>query len=184
MRRAIIAATAAAIRSRQRRRSHPVRCAVPGTGNGSAAFASETRKRRQCDDPSACSPRCGSAGEAPAARGRLAVRRYHESCLPLAGQAADRIQLAARTRAPPISRCGRLLLLRELRRAGPRLAPPVPCQECPGQAHCLASVGAAAASGVVLPLRLEYLIKIGTLGGWAASGSASRRSLSRSSRSA
>jgi uncharacterized membrane protein YbhN (UPF0104 family) len=38
-----------------------------------------------------------------------------------------------------------------------------PRQECPGQAHCLASVGAAAASGVVLPFRLDYLIKIGTL---------------------
>jgi Lysylphosphatidylglycerol synthase TM region len=38
-----------------------------------------------------------------------------------------------------------------------------PCDECPGQARCLASVGAAAASGVVLPFRLDYLIKIGTL---------------------
>lgn len=38
-----------------------------------------------------------------------------------------------------------------------------PRQECPGQANCLASVGAAAASGVVLPFRLDYLIKIGTL---------------------
>ena len=33
----------------------------------------------------------------------------------------------------------------------------------PGQARCLASVGAAAASGAVLPFRLDYLIKIGTL---------------------
>ena len=41
-----------------------------------------------------------------------------------------------------------------------RLFPP---NECPGQARCLASVGAAAASGVVLPFRLDYLIKIGTL---------------------
>lgn len=41
-----------------------------------------------------------------------------------------------------------------------RLFPP---DECPGQARCLASVGAAAASGVVLPFRLDYLIKIGTL---------------------
>ncbi len=38
-----------------------------------------------------------------------------------------------------------------------------PCDECPGQARCLASVGAAAASGIVLPFRLDYLIKIGTL---------------------
>jgi hypothetical protein len=38
-----------------------------------------------------------------------------------------------------------------------------PHGECPGQARCLASVGAAAASGVVLPFRLDYLVKIGTL---------------------
>jgi len=38
-----------------------------------------------------------------------------------------------------------------------------PRDECPGQARCLASVGAAAASGVVLPFRLDYLVKIGTL---------------------
>jgi uncharacterized membrane protein YbhN (UPF0104 family) len=38
-----------------------------------------------------------------------------------------------------------------------------PRDECPAQARCLASVGAAAASGVVLPFRLDYLIKIGTL---------------------
>jgi uncharacterized membrane protein YbhN (UPF0104 family) len=38
-----------------------------------------------------------------------------------------------------------------------------PHDECPGQARCLASVGAAAASGIVLPFRLDYLIKIGTL---------------------
>jgi lysylphosphatidylglycerol synthase-like protein len=38
-----------------------------------------------------------------------------------------------------------------------------PRSECPGQAGCLASVGAAAASGVVLPFRLDYLVKIGTL---------------------
>jgi Lysylphosphatidylglycerol synthase TM region len=41
-----------------------------------------------------------------------------------------------------------------------RLFPP---GECPGQAGCLASVGAAAAGGAVLPFRLDYLIKIGTL---------------------
>jgi uncharacterized membrane protein YbhN (UPF0104 family) len=38
-----------------------------------------------------------------------------------------------------------------------------PSDERPDQARCLASVGAAAASGVVLPFRLDYLIKIGTL---------------------
>ena len=38
-----------------------------------------------------------------------------------------------------------------------------PGEEQPSQARCLASVGAAAASGVVLPFRLDYLIKIGTL---------------------
>lgn len=41
-----------------------------------------------------------------------------------------------------------------------RLFPP---EECPGQARCLASVGAAAASGAVLPFRLDYLIKVGVL---------------------
>jgi hypothetical protein len=38
-----------------------------------------------------------------------------------------------------------------------------PREQRPGQAGCLASVGAAAASGVVLPFRLDYLIKVGTL---------------------
>jgi Lysylphosphatidylglycerol synthase TM region len=33
----------------------------------------------------------------------------------------------------------------------------------PGQAHFLASVGAAAASGAVLPFRLDYLVKVGVL---------------------
>jgi uncharacterized membrane protein YbhN (UPF0104 family) len=41
-----------------------------------------------------------------------------------------------------------------------RLFPP---EQQPDQARCLASVGAAAASGVVLPLRLDYLVKIGTI---------------------
>jgi uncharacterized membrane protein YbhN (UPF0104 family) len=45
-------------------------------------------------------------------------------------------------------------------RAWHRLFPP---QECPDQARCLASVGAAAASGAVLPFRLDYLIKVGVL---------------------
>jgi uncharacterized membrane protein YbhN (UPF0104 family) len=38
-----------------------------------------------------------------------------------------------------------------------------PCEQQPDQARCLASVGAAAASGAVLPFRLDYLVKIGTL---------------------
>jgi hypothetical protein len=38
-----------------------------------------------------------------------------------------------------------------------------PREQRPGQARCLASVGAAAASGVVLPFRLDYLIKVGVL---------------------
>jgi len=38
-----------------------------------------------------------------------------------------------------------------------------PVGQQPDQARCLASVGAAAASGVVLPFRLDYLVKIGTL---------------------
>jgi uncharacterized membrane protein YbhN (UPF0104 family) len=41
-----------------------------------------------------------------------------------------------------------------------RLFPP---EQQPGQGRCLASVGAAAASGVVLPFRLDYMVKIGTL---------------------
>jgi uncharacterized membrane protein YbhN (UPF0104 family) len=38
-----------------------------------------------------------------------------------------------------------------------------PCEQQPDQARCLASVGAAAASGAVLPFRLDYLIKVGML---------------------
>jgi Lysylphosphatidylglycerol synthase TM region len=38
-----------------------------------------------------------------------------------------------------------------------------PIGQQPDQGRCLASVGAAAASGAVLPFRLDYLIKIGTL---------------------
>ena len=45
-------------------------------------------------------------------------------------------------------------------RAWRRLFPP---DECPDQARCLASVGAAAATGAVLPFRLDYLIKVGVL---------------------
>src|SRR5918911_1222345 len=41
-----------------------------------------------------------------------------------------------------------------------RLFPP---GQQPDHARCLASVGAAAASGAVLPFRLDYLVKIGTL---------------------
>lgn len=38
-----------------------------------------------------------------------------------------------------------------------------PREQQPDQARCLASVGAAAASGAVLPFRLDYVVKIGTL---------------------
>src|SRR5256886_1974793 len=38
-----------------------------------------------------------------------------------------------------------------------------PRDQQPDQARCLASVGAAAASGAVLPFRLDYVIKVGTL---------------------
>jgi len=38
-----------------------------------------------------------------------------------------------------------------------------PREQQPDQARCLASVGAAAASGVVLPFRLDYVVKIGTI---------------------
>ena len=38
-----------------------------------------------------------------------------------------------------------------------------PCRERPDGARCLASCGAAAASGVVLPFRLDYVVKIFTL---------------------
>jgi uncharacterized membrane protein YbhN (UPF0104 family) len=38
-----------------------------------------------------------------------------------------------------------------------------PALQQPCQAGCLASVGAAAASGAVLPFRLDYVIKVGTL---------------------
>jgi Lysylphosphatidylglycerol synthase TM region len=38
-----------------------------------------------------------------------------------------------------------------------------PASERPDRARCLAACGAAAASGVVLPFRLDYLVKIGTL---------------------
>ena len=38
-----------------------------------------------------------------------------------------------------------------------------PREQRPDQARCLASVGAAAASGAVLPFRLDYVVKVGTL---------------------
>ncbi len=38
-----------------------------------------------------------------------------------------------------------------------------PGESQPDQARCLASVGAAAASGAVLPFRLDYIVKVGTL---------------------
>jgi hypothetical protein len=38
-----------------------------------------------------------------------------------------------------------------------------PVGQQPDQCRCLASVGAAAASGAVLPFRLDYLVKVGTI---------------------
>ena len=38
-----------------------------------------------------------------------------------------------------------------------------PREQRPDQARCLASVGAAAASGAVLPFRLDYVVKVGTI---------------------
>jgi uncharacterized membrane protein YbhN (UPF0104 family) len=38
-----------------------------------------------------------------------------------------------------------------------------PREQRPDHARCLASVGAAAASGAVLPFRLDYLVKVGTV---------------------
>ena len=38
-----------------------------------------------------------------------------------------------------------------------------PADERPDQGRCLASVGAGAASGAVLPFRLDYLVKVGML---------------------
>ena len=38
-----------------------------------------------------------------------------------------------------------------------------PAESRPRRARCLAACGAAAASGVVLPFRLDYLVKVGTL---------------------
>jgi hypothetical protein len=38
-----------------------------------------------------------------------------------------------------------------------------PSRERPDRARCLAACGAAAASGVVLPFRLDYVVKISTL---------------------
>ncbi len=38
-----------------------------------------------------------------------------------------------------------------------------PRDQQPDQARCLASVGAAAATGAVLPFRLDYIVKVGTL---------------------
>jgi hypothetical protein len=38
-----------------------------------------------------------------------------------------------------------------------------PSRECPDSARCLAACGAAAASGAVLPFRLDYVVKISTL---------------------
>ena len=57
-----------------------------------------------------------------------------------------------------------------------------PLGECPDQGRCLASVGASAATGAVLPFRLDYLIKVGVLQRLGGFASASARSSCPSSR--
>ena len=81
----------------------------------------------------------------------LLARKLTTSSWPLAG--VDPLLAAAAAAAYLVSFVARA-------RAWHRL---FPRNECPGQAGCLASVGAASASGVVLPFRLDYLIKIGVL---------------------
>ena len=81
----------------------------------------------------------------------LLARKLTTSSWPLAG--VDPLLAAAAAVAYLVSFVARA-------RAWHRL---FPRNECPGQAGCLASVGAASASGVVLPFRLDYLIKIGVL---------------------
>jgi len=81
----------------------------------------------------------------------LLGQRLTDSSWPLAHA---RVQLVA-----PAALCYFVSLI--LRARGwRRLFPP---GQQPDQARCLASVGAAAASGAVLPFRLDYLVKIGTL---------------------
>src|SRR5581483_7078345 len=81
----------------------------------------------------------------------LVARRLTHSSWPL--DHAEPALVAAAAAAYLVS-----LVLRA--RAWHRLFPP---GERPDQGRCLASVGASAASGAVLPFRLDYLIKIGML---------------------
>ncbi|NUR76604.1 MAG: hypothetical protein HOQ28_10020 [Thermoleophilia bacterium] len=75
----------------------------------------------------------------------------------------DPLELAAGARADAPRRVRRRLLPDELRPACAGLASAVPAWAAARPGRCLASVGTAAASGAVLPFRLDYLVKIGTL---------------------
>ena len=72
-----------------------------------------------------------------------------------AGRSSTRISISS-------ARCGRPLL-RELCVPRARLAEALSRRERPDRARCLAACGASAASGAVLPFRLDYVVKIGTL---------------------
>ena len=101
----------------------------------------------------------------------LLARKLTTSSWPLAG--VDPLLAAAAALAYLVSFVARA-------RAWHRLFPP---DECPDQAGCLASVGAASCQRGRPPFRLDYLIKIGMLRKLGGIRSASVRSRSRSSRS-
>ena len=108
--------------------------------------------------------RPGYLAPAPNAH-RSRVRAGGRRGIDLRRPQADAFELAARAcESRVLVLCSRRRLLREPRvlraRGWHRLFPP---DQCPDQARCLASVGAAAASGAVLPFRLDYVIKVGTL---------------------
>jgi hypothetical protein len=124
-----------------------------------------------------------SARRTASCRRRRHLRSHHRFRLRPGRPEVDQLELAARARKDVPRRHRRLLLLRELHPAARGWHRLFPREQQPDQARCLASVGAAAASGVVLPFRLDYLVKIGTLRKLGGSASGSRRSRSRSSRS-
>jgi Lysylphosphatidylglycerol synthase TM region len=81
----------------------------------------------------------------------LLARRFTNTGWPL-----ERAALA------PVAGAGALYFVSYVLRAlGWRML--FPADARPGRARCLAACGAAAASGVVLPFRLDYVIKVGTL---------------------
>ncbi len=81
----------------------------------------------------------------------LVARRFTQSSWPL-----------AHASAVPVLFAGLLFFVSFVARARGwhRL---FPREQQPNQARCLASVGAAAASGAVLPFRLDYVVKVGML---------------------